>query len=185
MVCCYYENSAYGYVNENVTIYVSKHFYMPKTALRSVNKLTINKNDIQNNINKIKFIMTQKDLEKLFADSSENRDSRFSKVIDAFSFPFGLDMIILLGSFSSCFIISFLVMFNRLIITILAKLNKDFHTTKTKKLKKGDIVELTDLKGQTIQYSIYDIFVTDPNDVNLLLPKDEVVREVTQDCCQT
>lgn len=26
-------------------------------------------------------------------------------------------------------------MFNRLIITILAKLNKDFHTTKTKKLK--------------------------------------------------
>lgn len=84
MVCCYYENSAYGYVNENVTIYVSKHFYMPKTALRSVNKLTINKNDIQNNINKIKFIMTEKDLEKLFAGSNENRDSRFSKVIDAF-----------------------------------------------------------------------------------------------------
>ena len=30
---------------------------------------------------------------------------------------------------------------------------------KTKKLEIGDIVELTDLKGQTIQYSIYDIFV--------------------------
>jgi len=54
---------------------------------------------------------------------------------------------------------------------------------KTKKLKKGDIVELTDLKGQTIQYSIYDIFVTDPNDISILLPKDELVREVTLITC--
>ena len=48
---------------------------------------------------------------------------------------------------------------------------------KTKKLEIGDIVELTDLKGQTIQYSIYDIFVTDPNDVSILLPKDEQIRD--------
>ena len=54
---------------------------------------------------------------------------------------------------------------------------------KTKKLQKGDIIELTDLKGQTIQYSIYDIFVTDPNDVSILLPKDELVREVTLITC--
>lgn len=54
---------------------------------------------------------------------------------------------------------------------------------KTKKLQKGDIVELTDLNGQTIQYSIYDIFVTDPNDVNILLPKDEIIREVTLITC--
>ena len=54
---------------------------------------------------------------------------------------------------------------------------------KTKKLQKGDIVELTDLNGQTIQYSIYDIFVTDPNDVSILLPKDELVREVTLITC--
>ena len=54
---------------------------------------------------------------------------------------------------------------------------------KTKKLQKGDIVELIDLKGQTIQYSIYDIFVTDPNDVSILLPKDELVREVTLITC--
>lgn len=54
---------------------------------------------------------------------------------------------------------------------------------KTKKLKIGDIVELTDLKGQTIQYSIYDIFVTDPNDVSILLPKDELIREVTLITC--
>ena len=54
---------------------------------------------------------------------------------------------------------------------------------KTKKLQKGDIVELTDLNGQTIQYSIYDIFVTDPNDVSILLPKDEIIREVTLITC--
>ena len=54
---------------------------------------------------------------------------------------------------------------------------------KTKKLEIGDIVELTDLKGQTIQYSIYDIFVTDPNDVSILLPKDEIIREVTLITC--
>ena len=54
---------------------------------------------------------------------------------------------------------------------------------KTKKLELGDIVELTDLKGQTIQYSIYNIFVTDPNDVSILLPKDELIREVTLITC--
>ena len=54
---------------------------------------------------------------------------------------------------------------------------------KTKKLEKGDIVELTDLNGQTIKYSIYDIFVTDPNDVSILLPKDELIREVTLITC--
>ena len=54
---------------------------------------------------------------------------------------------------------------------------------KTKKLQKGDIIELIDLKGQRIQYSIYDIFVTDPNDVNILLPKDELIREVTLITC--
>ena len=54
---------------------------------------------------------------------------------------------------------------------------------KTKKLQIGDIVEMTDLTGQTITYSIYDIFVTDPNDVNILLPKEEKIREVTLITC--
>lgn len=54
---------------------------------------------------------------------------------------------------------------------------------KTKNLSKGDIVELTDLEGQTIQYKIYDIFTTTPNDVNILLPRDEKVREVTLITC--
>lgn len=54
---------------------------------------------------------------------------------------------------------------------------------KTKKLENGDIVELTDLNNQTIQYEIYDIFVTDPNDVTILETKDENVREVTLITC--
>ena len=47
---------------------------------------------------------------------------------------------------------------------------------KTKKLVKGDIVELTDLSKKTIQYEIYDIFVTDPNDVTILQTKDENIK---------
>jgi len=54
---------------------------------------------------------------------------------------------------------------------------------KTKKLQIGDIVELTDLTNKTIQYAIYNIFVTDPNDVTILQTKDESVREVTLITC--
>lgn len=54
---------------------------------------------------------------------------------------------------------------------------------KTKKMEIGDIVELTDLTNRTIQYKIYDIFVTDPNDVSILKTEDETVREVTLITC--
>lgn len=54
---------------------------------------------------------------------------------------------------------------------------------KTKKLEIGDIVELTDLTNRTIQYKIYDIFITDPNDVSILKTEDETVREVTLITC--
>ena len=54
---------------------------------------------------------------------------------------------------------------------------------KTKNLKIGDTVELTDLNNQIVQYQIYDIFKTDPNDVTILETKDENVREVTLITC--
>lgn len=54
---------------------------------------------------------------------------------------------------------------------------------KTKKLKEGDIVELTDLTGRTVKYSIYEIFITYPNDISILLPKDEQIKEVTLITC--
>ena len=43
---------------------------------------------------------------------------------------------------------------------------------KTKYLENGDIIELTDLNNKTIQYGIYDIFVTYPNNVTILQTKE-------------
>ena len=54
---------------------------------------------------------------------------------------------------------------------------------KTKNLEIGDIVELTDLTKTTMQYEIYDIFITDPNDVSILATNDETIREVTLITC--
>lgn len=54
---------------------------------------------------------------------------------------------------------------------------------KTKSLKIGDIVELTDTKKITVQYEIYSIFVTDPNDISILETKDANTREVTLITC--
>ena len=54
---------------------------------------------------------------------------------------------------------------------------------KTKNLKIGDTVELTDLSNKTVDYQIYDIFKTDPNDVTILETRDETIREVTLITC--
>jgi len=54
---------------------------------------------------------------------------------------------------------------------------------KTKKLEIGDNIYLTDLKKQTINYQIYNKFVTNPNDVNILKTDDKSVREVTLITC--
>lgn len=54
---------------------------------------------------------------------------------------------------------------------------------KNKNLKNGDSVFLTDLKNQTIEYIIYDSFITDPDDVSILRTTDENVREVTLITC--
>lgn len=54
---------------------------------------------------------------------------------------------------------------------------------KTKHLQIGDIVELTDLTGTTIQYQIYDRFITDPNDVTILATNDNTIRETTLITC--
>lgn len=54
---------------------------------------------------------------------------------------------------------------------------------KTKNLEIDDIVELTDLNHQTLQYKIYEKFITDPNDVTILQTTDESVREVTLITC--
>ena len=54
---------------------------------------------------------------------------------------------------------------------------------KNKNLKNGDSIFLTDLSGKTVEYQIYDTFITHPNDVTVLQTKDKSVREVTLITC--
>ncbi len=54
---------------------------------------------------------------------------------------------------------------------------------KNKYLKIGDSVFLTDLTANTIEYKIYDSFITDPDDVSILRTTDESVREITLITC--
>ena len=54
---------------------------------------------------------------------------------------------------------------------------------KNKNLKLGDSIFLTDLKNNTVEYKIYDIFTTDPDDVTILKTTDETIREVTLITC--
>ena len=55
---------------------------------------------------------------------------------------------------------------------------------RNKNLKKGDKVLLTDLTGKTLEYEIYDIFVTHPDDTKVLETKDKTIREVTLITCK-
>ena len=55
--------------------------------------------------------------------------------------------------------------------------------SKVPTLVNGDIIELTDLEKRTISYKIYNIFVTDPNDVSILKTEDNTTREVTLITC--
>lgn len=54
---------------------------------------------------------------------------------------------------------------------------------KVKKLKKGDIIKLTSLFGETVEYEIFDIYVIDPNDVTCTNIVEEGTREVTLITC--
>ena len=54
---------------------------------------------------------------------------------------------------------------------------------KVKKLKKGDIIKLTNLYGETLEYAIFDIYVIDPNDVTCTQIVEEGTKEVTLITC--
>ena len=54
---------------------------------------------------------------------------------------------------------------------------------KTKKLEKGDIIEIEDLYKNTVQYQIFDKYVIDPNDVSCVESIDPSTREVTLITC--
>ena len=54
---------------------------------------------------------------------------------------------------------------------------------KVKKLKEGDIIKLTNLYGETVEYKIFDMYVIDPNDVSCTEIVEEGTKEVTLITC--
>lgn len=54
---------------------------------------------------------------------------------------------------------------------------------KTKKLKIGDIIELTDMQMVRKQYIIYNKYITDPNDISVTEAEENEEREVTLITC--
>lgn len=54
---------------------------------------------------------------------------------------------------------------------------------KVKQLEVGDIVEITDKQKLKVKYEIIEIYVIDPNDLSIILPKEEGIRELTLLTC--
>lgn len=54
---------------------------------------------------------------------------------------------------------------------------------KTKQLEIGDTIELTDMTNVTKQYTIYDKFIVDPNDISIIEIDEFGSREVTLITC--
>lgn len=54
---------------------------------------------------------------------------------------------------------------------------------KTKKLEIGDAIELTDMRKVTKTYTIYEKFITDPNDISIIEADVFGTREVTLITC--
>lgn len=54
---------------------------------------------------------------------------------------------------------------------------------KTKQLEKNDIIKLTDLKNNTLEYKVFDKYSIDPNDVSCVESVEEGTREVTLLTC--
>ena len=55
--------------------------------------------------------------------------------------------------------------------------------SKTKHLKVGDIIKITDLRNKTVEYKIQKIYTVDPNDVSIIEPLDSNKREITLITC--
>lgn len=54
---------------------------------------------------------------------------------------------------------------------------------KTKYLEIGDIIKLTNLKNETIQYKIFKIYSVDPNDLSYVESEEPKTKEVTLITC--
>lgn len=54
---------------------------------------------------------------------------------------------------------------------------------KTKKLQKSDIIEITDLKNNTVKYGIFDMYIIYPDDTSCVNPIDPNSKEITLITC--
>ena len=54
---------------------------------------------------------------------------------------------------------------------------------KIKKLENGDVIELTDIQNVTLKYKVFKKYSVDPNDITVILPEQENVREITLITC--
>ncbi len=55
--------------------------------------------------------------------------------------------------------------------------------SKVPKLENGSIIELTDLTGRTIKYSVYDKYLVDPSDVSCTSQRTNGAKEITLITC--
>ena len=53
----------------------------------------------------------------------------------------------------------------------------------TKKLENGDIIEMTDVRGKTIEYEVFKKYIIDPNDVTCVNSVNKEAREITLITC--
>ncbi|MBQ9298464.1 MAG: sortase [Clostridia bacterium] len=54
---------------------------------------------------------------------------------------------------------------------------------KVKKLEIGDIIEIEDLYKNTVKYEVFEVYITDPNDVSCVKSVNPDSREVTLITC--
>lgn len=52
-----------------------------------------------------------------------------------------------------------------------------------KKLKSGDVIDITDLDGNTVEYKIYSIYITTPTDASYMIRDTEGRREISLQTC--
>lgn len=52
-----------------------------------------------------------------------------------------------------------------------------------KKLKAGDVIDITDLDGNTVEYKIYSIYTTTPTDASYMIRDTEGRREISLQTC--
>lgn len=61
--------------------------------------------------------------------------------------------------------------------------NNDTYFGKLDELAIGDVIEITDVKGKTVQYQVYDMYYVDPEDVSCTSQLTDGKREVTLITC--